>query len=282
MTRAEALRLAIARLRDAGLDERAADDARQLLAKASGLSRTALITDMGQEQPPEEVARFETLVTRREAREPLSHILGSVGFWTLELEVNGDVLTPRADTETVIEAALDTFLDRSAPLNILDIGTGSGAIALALLSEFPSARAIATDLSESALAVAARNAQRNGLAERLTLVKTHWTDGLDGSFDLIVSNPPYIATSVIDTLEPEVKRFEPRLALDGGVEGLDPYGHLIGEAKRLLSPRGVAVFEIGFDQGAALQHKVEAAGARGEILQDLAGLDRVVRFQFAP
>ncbi|MCP2669413.1 peptide chain release factor N(5)-glutamine methyltransferase [Maricaulaceae bacterium EIL42A08] len=281
MTRQDALRAAVARLRAAGLDDIAADDARQLLEQASGLSRTTLIATMIDAQPADEAERFDALVARRERREPLSHILGSVGFWTLDLTVTSEVLTPRADTETIVEAALNAVADKAAPLRLLDIGTGSGAIALALLSELPKASAVATDISPDALKVAAANASRNGLAGHLELVETRWADGLEGPFDLVASNPPYIASAVIKTLDPEVKDFEPALALDGGVDGLDPYPHLFAEAKRLLAPRGTGVFEIGYDQGEAALALAADAGASARLVPDLAGRDRAVVFSFS-
>jgi release factor glutamine methyltransferase len=191
------------------------------------------------------------------------------------------VLTPRADTETVIEAALAAFSDRSAPLRILDIATGSGAIILALLSEFPNAHGQATDLSEAALKVAAENAARTGLSDRVRFQSGNWADGVSGAFDLVVSNPPYIATDVLETLEPEVLVFEPRLALDGGVTGFGPYPHLFAEAARLLKPGGLALFEIGYDQGAMARQAAREAGAQEvSILKDLAGNDRVVSLNF--
>ncbi len=282
MTRTEALRAAVARLLEAGLEDRAADDTRLMLEHSSDLSRAGLISNMDRPQPADEAQHFEALIDRRARREPLSHILGKVGFWTLELEVGPEVLTPRADTETVVEAALAAVQDRQAPLRILDIGTGSGAIALALLSELPNAIAVATDLSQKALDIASVNAVRNGLGEQCILVRTRWADGVDPGYDLVMSNPPYIASAVIDTLDPEVRDFEPRLALDGGADGLAPYPHLIAEAQRLLKPGGTAVFEIGYDQGAAVLSLAQAAGARVQLRQDLAGRDRAVVCRFMP
>jgi len=278
VTRTDALRAATARLKAAGVEDAHAE-ARRLLAAAGALTPAALISALSDHQPGDEAARFDALVTRRAAREPLSHIIGSVGFWTLDLMVTRDVLTPRPDTETVVEAALAAVSDRNAPLAILDIATGSGAIALALLSELPNARAVATDLSAPALALARENAARNHLAGRIRFIETSWADGVDGPFDLLVSNPPYIASAVINTLEPEVKDFEPRLALDGGPDGLVPYPHLFAEAQRLLKPGGGGVFEIGFDQGEAALALARAGGARGAALRrDLAGRDRAVVF----
>jgi release factor glutamine methyltransferase len=276
LTRAEAVRAAAKRLAAAGLDD-AADEARRLLEHASALSRAGLMAAMSVPLPDDEAARLAAALARRANREPLSHIVGSVGFWTLDLIVTADVLTPRADTETVVEAALAAFGDRTAPFRILDIATGSGAIALALLSELANARAVATDLSAPALAVARENAALNGLSPRIDFVETSWADGIDGPFDLVVSNPPYIASAVIDTLEPEVRTFEPRLALDGGADGLAPYPHLFAEARRLLTPGGTAVFEIGHDQGEAALDLAREAGFRAASLKrDLGGRDRAV------
>ncbi len=279
MTRAEALRAAVRRLKAAGVGE-ASEDARRLLGHAAGLSPAALIAAMPAPQPSEEAAAFQALIERRAAREPLSHILGRVAFWTLDLAVTPDVLTPRADTETLVETALAGIADRTAPLRILDIGTGSGAIALALLSELPAARAVATDLSDAALRIARGNAEACGLAQRFQTAKTRWADGVDGPFDRVISNPPYIASAVIETLEPEVKDYEPRLALDGGSDGLAPYAHLMAEAQRLLAPGGAALFEIGYDQGEAVTQLAQALGAATRLVHDLAGRDRVVVAEF--
>jgi len=179
------------------------------------------------------------------------------------------------------DAALAVVSDRDAPLKVLDIATGSGAIMLALLSELQAAQGVGTDLSAPALAIAAENVRRCGFQDRVQLVRTRWADSLEASFDLVVSNPPYIASAVVDTLEPEVRDHEPRLALDGGVDGLDSYPYLLGEARRLLKPGGWALFEIGYDQGVAVQALVEATGVESvEILPDLAGRDRVVRIRY--
>lgn len=280
VSRAALLRVAAERLSAAGLDD-AADEARRLLLAASNLSPARLLTEMTQPMPVEEREQFEAFVTRREQREPLSHILGVQPFWTLELKVTRDVLTPRADTETVIEASLAAFPDRSSPLRILDIATGSGAIILALLSEFPNATGLATDLSEAALKVAAENAVRTQLTDRVRFQAGNWADDISGPFDLVVSNPPYIASDVLERLEPEVRVFEPRLALEGGETGFEPYPHLLAEAARLLKPDGLALFEIGYDQGGAAQQAAREAGAEEvSILKDLAGNDRVVSLRF--
>ncbi|MEQ8433547.1 MAG: peptide chain release factor N(5)-glutamine methyltransferase [Oceanicaulis sp.] len=278
MTRADAVRAAASRLAAAGIDD-APDEARRLLEYASAMPRARLLAAMAEPMPADEAARLAAALDRRANREPLSHILGSVGFWTLDLNVTADVLTPRADTETIVEVALASVGDRTAPLRVLDIATGSGAIALALLSELANARAVATDLSAAALDVARGNAALNGLSTRMEFVETSWADGLTGPFDLVVANPPYIASAVIDTLEPEVKTFEPRLALDGGPDGLAPYPHLFAEARRLLAPGGTCVFEIGYDQGEAALALARSAGFEATLRCDLGGNDRAVVFR---
>lgn len=279
MTRGEALRAANRRLEAAGVED-AREDARRLLEVASDLSRAGLVSAMQETAPKDEAARFDALINRRAAREPLSQILGVAGFWTLELEVSCDVLSPRADSETLIEAALAASADHRGALRVLDIATGSGALLLALLSELPGATGIGTDISAAALDVARRNAGRTGLSARAGFVQTRWADCVEGRFDLLVCNPPYIASAVLDTLEPEVRSFEPRLALDGGRDGLDPYPHLFAEAGRLLAPGGTAIFEIGYDQGAAVLALAREAGARSAVIKpDLAGHDRALIFE---
>lgn len=270
------LKAATERLAAAGIED-AREDARHLLRHALGLDAAGMIARGAVPLSEAEAARFDALIRRREAREPLSQILGTQPFWTLDLIVTRDVLTPRSDTETLVRAALERITDRSAPLKILDIATGSGAIALALLSELPNANAIATDISAPALEVAKANAARSGLAGRMRFIETSWADGVEGPFDLIVSNPPYIDPDVIAGLEPEVRDFEPLIALDGGKGGLQPYPHLLREARRLLIPGRPAFLEIGHDQGEqACALGREAGFSRARIIADLAGRDRVL------
>lgn len=281
VTRRDWLKAASRQLEAAGVDDEAFE-ARQLLMAGAGLTRSELAARPEARLDANDLSRLEMLLVRRLSREPLPHILGSQPFWTLDLKVTRDVLTPRADTETIVEAALKAVTDRNAPLRLLDIATGSGAIALALLSELPQARALATDISAAALGIARENALRHGLSNRLELTETSWADGIEGEFDLLVSNPPYIASAVIDTLEPEVRDHEPRLALDGGETGLDLYAHLFAKARRLLRPGGTGVFEIGYDQGPAALGLARAAGAsRAALRTDLGGNDRAVVFGFS-
>jgi len=252
-------------------------DARLLVEAAADATRIDIVTDPYRQLTPEQEARLADYLARREHREPVSHILGRKGFWKIMLQVNANVLTPRPDTETVVDVALKGF-PQHAPWAVLDLGVGSGAILLAILAERPAAKGLGIDVSEEALAVARDNAASLGLAGRLALLRGDWTGGLaDESFDLVVSNPPYIASEVIETLEPEVRRYEPRLALDGGPDGLDAYRALAPEILRVLKPGGRFAVEIGYDQKAAVEALFRQAGAAEvRTVRDLGDRDRVV------
>lgn len=267
------------RLLAAGIDE-AQEESRRLLLALEGVSATTLLVEPDLELEPQALAQIEAWVQRREAREPLSQVLGHQAFWTLDLKVSRDVLTPRADSETLIEAVLARRPDRERPYRLIDLGTGSGALILALLSEYPNAQGLAVDLSAPALAIAQENAERCELAARCQFRQGSWADGLEGPFDIIISNPPYIATEVMADLDREVRDYEPHLALDGGVEGLEPYPHLLTESGRLLSPGGLGVFEIGYDQGKKIQQLAEKMRFQDiEIKTDLGGRDRALIFE---
>ena len=252
-------------------------DARVLVEAACGVTRADIVGDPYREIGPEEAARLDDYLERRIRREPVSHILGRRGFWNIMLGVTPGVLTPRPETEVIVDHALRLFPE-GRPLRILDLGVGSGAILLAILAERPAARGLGVDVSEEALAVARENAANLGLAGRVALLRGDWTAGLaDADFDLVVSNPPYIATGVIETLDPEVRVYEPRLALDGGADGLDAYRRLAPEILRVLKPGGRFLVEIGYDQRAAVETLFREAGAvEVETLQDLSTHDRVV------
>jgi release factor glutamine methyltransferase len=252
-------------------------DARLLLEAAAGCSRTDIVTDPYRALTPEQEKTLSDYLDRRERREPVSHILGRKGFWKIMLNVNDKVLTPRPDTETVLDVVLKDFPERAA-WNVLDLGVGSGAILLAILAERPAAKGLGTDVSEDAIAVARDNAAGLGLSGRTAFLRGDWTAGLaDASFDLVVSNPPYIATEVIETLEPEVREYEPRLALDGGPDGLDAYRALAPEILRVLKPGGRFAVEIGYDQKEAVEALFRQAGAADvRTARDLADRDRVV------
>lgn len=252
-------------------------DARLLLEAAAPVSRAEILADPHRALDFDAQVRLEGFVERRARREPVSLILGRKGFWTLMLGVTPGVLTPRPETETILDVVLPHFAPEQA-LRVLDLGVGSGAIVLAILAERPRATGLGIDVSEDALALARDNAAQLGLAGRLVLLRTDWTAGLvTASFDLVVSNPPYIATAEIKTLAPEVRDYDPRLALDGGPDGLDAYRALAPEILRVLRPGGRFAVEIGATQAAAVEALFSVAGgAEVATHKDLAGRDRVV------
>jgi release factor glutamine methyltransferase len=264
------------RLKAVGIDSPVID-ARLLVEAACDATRADIITDPYRELTAEQQALLDDYVERRAHREPVSHILGRKGFWKIMLSVNPAVLTPRPESEVIVDFALRAFPEAMA-FNALDLGIGSGAILLAILAERPAAKGLGVDISEDALAVARDNAASLGLAGRLALLRGDWTTGLaDDGFDLVVSNPPYIATEVIQTLDPEVRDHDPRLALDGGADGLDHYRVLAPVILRVLKPAGVFFVEIGYDQKEAVEALFNAAGAQGvTTVKDLSDHYRVV------
>lgn len=281
----EAVRLVAQMFKLAGIDE-ALVDARALIGHALNLERAQLLSHADRILESREINAISALAARRLKHEPVSRILGHRGFWDLDLYVSPDVLVPRPETETVVEAALDIVLRsgmRQEKLRILDIGTGTGAILLALLQELPNAIGIGTDLSEAAAAVARGNAERNGLAGRAGFVVCNMADGVEGPFDLVVSNPPYIPHAEIATLMPEVRDYDPVLALDGGTDGLDAYRAIARDAARLLAPRAHLTVELGIGQESAvaalfMQARLTVSRAR----PDLAGIPRALIAQNAP
>ncbi len=252
-------------------------DARLLLEAAADASRVDIVTDPQRPLTDAQERVLERFLARREAREPVSHILGRRGFWKIMLKVTPDVLTPRPDTESILDVVLADFAEDRA-FSVLDLGVGSGAILLAILAERPNAHGLGVDLSESALEVARENAAALDLAERAAFERGHWAEGLAaGRYDLVVSNPPYIASAEIETLDPEVRDHEPRLALDGGADGLDAYRLLAPEILRVLKPGGRFAVEIGSSQKTAVERLFREAGAEGvRTTRDLADRDRVV------
>ncbi len=276
-TRRAALARCTALLRDAGLFEPEAD-ARVLLEDAAGVSRLALLAEGDAPLGDAGAARLTATLARRLAREPVFRILGRRAFWTLDLLVTPDVLDPRPDTETVVTAALDAFRARARePLRVLDLGTGTGAILLALLGEWPRATGIGLDRSAPACAVARRNADLHGLGARAAVVEGDFAAPPDGPFDLVASNPPYVESAAIATLDPEVRDHDPRAALDGGPDGLGAYRAIAPTLPRLLGPGGVAVFEVGAGQAAAVATLLRRAGlADVAARRDLGGHERVI------
>lgn len=267
-----------AALRAAGISQ-PRSEARLLLEEATGLDRVALATAPARRIEAAAAGAYRTLVRRRAAREPMAYLLGRAEFWSLDFAIEPGVLVPRADTETLIEAAVRAFPDRDLPLRVLDLGVGSGCLLLTLLHRYPNARGIGTDTSAVALRLARRNAARLGLAERAALVVTCWAEGVAGPFDLVVANPPYIPSAEIDALQPEVSRFEPRTALDGGPDGLDAYRAILPELPRLLAPGGLALTEIGQGQHAELVPMAGALGLSVALHRDLAGIVRCLELR---
>jgi release factor glutamine methyltransferase len=275
-TRAEALAGLGAIFRDCGFDE-PLREARLTLCAAAGLTLAALIAGPDEPLGPRR-RQVEDFARRRADGEPLSKILGRRAFWGLDLRVSRDVLDPRPETETIVEAALALFGGRKRePLRILDLGVGSGALLCALLSEFRRARGIGVDRSQAAAQIARENVEFCGIRGRAEIRVCSWTEGLEGPFDLIVSNPPYIPRGDIASLPREVRDFDPLLALDGGADGLDAYRAILPAAARLVAPGGAVMVEIGAGQAPDVLGIAKSAGlAEAATRRDIAGIERVV------
>ena len=266
------------RLRSGGIAS-ARLDARILLAQALGIGVTTVFSHPERLLGDGEVERLGTLTARRLRHEPVSRILGRREFWSLDFTITGDTLDPRPDTETLVEAVLGCASDRQAPLKVLDLGSGSGCILLALLSELPVATGIGVDRNLGAVAVATANAVALGLARRTAFVVGDWGKGIDGQFDVIVTNPPYIPDHEIARLDAEVAEYDPWAALAGGADGLACYRALAPDLVGLLKPGGVAAVEVGQGQAQAVCQIVEQAGLVGiGRRKDLAGTERCVLF----
>ncbi|MEW9805564.1 peptide chain release factor N(5)-glutamine methyltransferase [Mesorhizobium sp. ZMM04-5] len=270
-----------ASLAEAGIDD-AALDARVIVEHFSGTSRTDAIGRPDMAIDPRAVAATRDAIARRAAGEPVHRILGFREFYGLKLFLSAETLEPRPDTETLVDAVLPWLRRRVAAggaCRLLDLGTGTGAIALALLAEVPQATAVGVDLSADALATAGRNALENGLSERFSAIRSNWFEAVSGRFDAIVSNPPYIESREIATLQREVREFDPARALDGGPDGLDAYRTIAAQAAAHLEPDGLVAVEIGHAQKRDVTHLFERSGFRlVEARSDLAGRDRVLVF----
>jgi release factor glutamine methyltransferase len=281
-----ARRLLTKRFEAAGIGS-AALDTRMLTGAALGLDLTGLIAQGSRQLTHEDAARLDAFAQRRVAGEPVARILGTKEFWGLPLKLSADTLVPRPDTETVVEASLDILRAEGrigVPLRIADFGTGSGAILLALLSELPNATGVGTDLSAAALDIAKDNAQALGLAPRADFIVGDYGQGLTGPFDLIVSNPPYVRTADIASLAPEVRDHDPRLALDGGRDGLKAYRRIAPQADGLLAPDGLLVLEVGQGQADDVTRLIAATGltVSESPRADLAGIGRAVTARKSP
>lgn len=278
----EALRWAVSQLQTAHI-ETASLDARLLLEYALGCDRSALLLRVDEKMSGQSYARYRDAIRLRAGRRPVSQIIGKREFFGLTFHVTESVLDPRPDSETLIDAVLRRYPDREAPLRILDLGVGSGCLLLTLLYLFPQARGVGVDISAEALKIAQENAARLGLQPRAQFLPSHWCMQVEDVFDVIVSNPPYIPSAEIDRLAPEVSRFEPRLALDGGEDGLSCYRAIIVSLARHLVPGGLAALEIGFGQQAAVEALVESSGlSLAGIAKDLQGIPRVILIHSSP
>jgi release factor glutamine methyltransferase len=273
----ETARRALAtRFRQQGIDS-AELDARLLTGGAFGLDLTGLIAATTRIVTPDEAAHLENFLQRRLLGEPVARILGVKEFWGLTLNLSAATLVPRPDTETVVELALEVCR-RQERRRIADIGTGSGAILLALLSELPDATGVGTDISLEALRMARDNAARLGLTQRAAFVACNYTAALSGPFDLIVSNPPYIRSADIAGLDREVREYDPPRALDGGPDGLAAYRAIAPDAARLLAPGGTLIVEAGYGQSGPIEELMSASGLTPDVppKADLAGIPRAV------
>ena len=258
-------------------------DAEVLLGHVLAMTREQLVVATDLRLAAEQSQQFAALLQRRLSREPVAYITGKQEFWSLDFQVTRDVLIPRPETERLVEVSLALIgeLRCCGPLRVLDVGTGSGAIAVSLATELPSAEVFATDVSTAALEVAQGNAMLNDVADRITFLPGDLFTALGGdvaAFDLIVSNPPYIRRAQIANLEPEVHRWEPRGALDGGADGLDYYRRIAAEAGQFLTPNGALALEIGGDMGAQICAVLNQVGRYRDVavFQDYAGCDRLV------
>ena len=273
------LKEAAARLAEAGIDG-GLREARLLLQAAADIPVASQIAFPERAVEAATATRFRGLVARRARREPMAHILGRREFWSLTFKVTADTLDPRPDSETLVQAVLDRIPDPSAPLRLVDFGTGTGCLLLALLHELPIATGLGIDASAAALVVAQDNANALGLGSRASFRQGDWDDGIQPAFDILISNPPYIPSGDIAALQPEVASFEPRLALDGGADGLIAYRRLAPAAARLLAEGGLAAFEVGLGQADSVIGIGQTARLRHiATASDLGAVPRCVLFR---
>jgi release factor glutamine methyltransferase len=272
----EVLRHSEALLREAGVDTPELD-ARILMGASLGLTREHMLIHATARLNQAQVDRVLGFIARRVDREPVSRILGRREFWSLDFHLSPATLDPRPDSETLIDEALAGIPDREAPLSILDLGTGTGCLLLALLSELPNAAGTGIDRSEEAVATATANARRLGLGQRARFAVGDWGAGLSERFDLVVSNPPYIPDAEIEALAPEVVRFDPVAALAGGPDGLNAYRTIVAQLSNLLKSNGKVIFEVGAGQSGDVSALLAMAGFSGiGTRRDLAGVERAV------
>lgn len=277
-TYGELRREAAARLREASI-ESAETDARLLLLHAAKIDAAKLIALDAEEAASDLLKNYERLLVRRISGEPVARIVGEKEFWSLRFALGSETLVPRPETETIVEAALAGIEDRKRSLRILDLGTGTGAILAALLTELPNAVGVAVDKSEVALRVARENFRNLSLDSRVSYICGDWMSAIDGTFELVVSNPPYISSKELALLSPEVRDHDPRLALEAGAEGLDAYRAIVDQLAGRLAESGKAVLELGQGQEEAVSRLTVATGkleVAGPARKDLAGIPRAL------
>ncbi|TDI58054.1 MAG: peptide chain release factor N(5)-glutamine methyltransferase [Alphaproteobacteria bacterium] len=264
-------------LRDAGIDN-ANLDARLLLQEALSWTQAQLMSGGDDTVDADTANQYQLLLNRRAGHEPVSRIVGCREFWSLDFQITPAVLDPRPDTETLVQAVLDDLSDKKAPLTIVDLGTGTGCILIALLTELPAATGIAVDQSADALDVARGNATSLGVSDRMTFIQSNWGQMLESDCaDIVVSNPPYIDSNDMQQLMPEVALFDPPEALDGGEKGMDDYRKVMADLSRILRPNGRFYLEVGIGQSGQIIELIEEITVMSiSIVQDLAGVDRVV------
>lgn len=249
-------------------------DAQYLLSHTLNLEPAQLVIDLDFDLSADQEQLFDLMVKRRCKYEPVSKIIGKRQFWGRDFFIDAHVLDPRPETETLIASALE----RGPVERLLDLGTGSGILAITLLAEWPMAHGIACDISQDALNICRKNAKKHAISDRLTILQSDWFNNIDQTFDLIISNPPYIRQDEMEQLSADVRLFDPHIALTPGNDGLDSYRIIIANAPKYLRPNGVILFEIGPDQGADLINLLEIAKFKNiDILPDMDGRDRVVR-----
>jgi release factor glutamine methyltransferase len=278
MTVHERVAAARARLGDAGLSPAEAElDARLLAQYALGWDAARLAASAGEPEPAGFTAAFEALIVRRAAREPLAYITGRREFWSLDIEVSPAVLIPRPETELIVEHALERFSNRDVPIEIADVGTGSGCLAVALAHERPRSRVLALDVSDSALEVARRNGYRHGVADRIDFARADLLGATNRQFDLIVSNPPYVPDRDRPTLQPEIRDYEPATALFAADDGLSVVRRLVAQSATHLKFGGVLIFEFGYGQADAVTELIRLTNGLVllELVNDLQGIPRV-------
>ena len=271
---ASILDLCMTRLQKAGIDN-VRFEARLLMCHVLKVDTSILVAYPERDVPSEDFVQIESLLQRREQREPLSQILGEREFWSLPFKVNRHTLTPRPDSETLIEAVLTHVPDVAQKLSVLDLGVGSGCLLLSILSEYKNATGLGVDISQAALDVALQNAQNLGLAARCHFQQGNWAEGIGGPFDLILSNPPYIPLRDKETLDPEVKDYEPATALFSGEDGLEDYRRLAEVLPQLLNSDGLAILEQGIGQAPDVAEIMRNHGLMViDQPKDLAGVER--------